>query len=47
MTGQQKHAKNMKENFTPEVKNLYGNYFDLFQKHLEANFPTSDVDQVK
>lgn len=36
----------MKENFTPEDLNLYGDYFERLQKHLQANFSPSTPDQV-
>jgi hypothetical protein len=36
----------MQENFSPEENKVYGEYFDLFQKHLQSNFSPTNLNQV-
>lgn len=46
MAAQSKHAKAMQENFSEEDNQAYGEYFDLFQKHLQTNFCATNLNQV-
>lgn len=46
LAAQEQHAKAMQENFSPEENKVYGEYFDLFQKHLQSNFSPTNLNQV-
>ena len=46
LAAQEQHAKAMQENFSPEENKVYGEYFDLFQKHLQTNFSPTNLNQV-
>ncbi|XP_046649082.1 D-beta-hydroxybutyrate dehydrogenase, mitochondrial-like [Daphnia pulicaria] len=45
LAAQSKHAKAMQENFSEEDNQAYGEYFDLFQKHLQTNFCATNLNQ--
>ncbi len=47
MAAQAQYAEAMRKNFSHEDNQLYGDYFELFQKHLETNFSAANLNQVK
>ncbi|XP_057379581.1 D-beta-hydroxybutyrate dehydrogenase, mitochondrial-like [Daphnia carinata] len=45
LAAQAQHAEAMKKNFNKEEKQMYGEYFDLFQKHLQTNFAAPNLNE--
>lgn len=46
LSAQAQHAEAMKNHFDEEQKQMYGEYFDLFQHHLQTNFAAPNLNRV-